>query len=143
MGHLFYLIGIFILIAISSNLINFGNYHKIRKWIQTFKKVTQKDPQVSDFREKKDHEIYVTYNSISVIEFFWYMIGITSNSWYVFTCLILLNLIFNVISFGLPSGLFGKTLLRIFLVIKIFVVLILILNHFHFHKDWLQLFFTD
>jgi len=139
MGHLFYLIGIFILLAISSNLINFNNYFKIRNWIQTFKKVTQKDPQVSDFREKKDHEIYTTYSAISVVEFFWYMIGITSNSWYIFCSLIFLNLMFNVIAFGLPTGIIGKTLLKIFILTKIIVVISLILNHFHFHLDWLQL----
>lgn len=139
MGHLFYLVGIFVLLTILSNNYNLNNYYRIRFWINTFKKVTQSDPKVGDFREKKDHELFLVYNSFSVFQFFWYLIGITSASWYVFCTLILVNFLINLIVFALPQSLFSRIILQSFLVLKSLTVLALILNHFHFHYDWFLL----
>jgi hypothetical protein len=139
MGHLFYLIGIFVFLSLLSNLFNLSKYYKIRFWMNTFKKVTSKDPQTSDFRDGKDQDIVSVYTSFSVFQFFWYLIGITSASWYIFGIIIILNFLVNLIVFNLPQSLIGRTILHTLLSTKILVVLALILNHFHFHYDWLLL----
>lgn len=139
MGHLFYLVGIFVLLTIISNLFNLNSYYRIRYWINTFKKVTQSEPKSSDFREKKDHDIFLVYNLFTLCQFFWYLVGITSASWYIFISLIVVNFLINLIVFNLPQGAFGKIILHLFLTSKLIVVFALILNHFHFHYDWLLL----
>ena len=139
MGHLFYLIGIFVFLSLLSNLFNLSKYYKIRFWMNTFKKVTSKDPQVSDFRDKKDQDLFSVYTSFSVLQFFWYLIGITSASWYIFGTIMIFNFLVNLIVFNLPQNLIGRTILQALLSTKILVVLALILNHFHFHYNWLSL----
>jgi hypothetical protein len=107
--------------------------------MNTFKKVTSKDPQVSDFRDKKDQDLFSVYTSFSVLQFFWYLIGITSASWYIFGTIMIFNFLVNLIVFNLPQNLIGRTILQALLSTKILVVLALILNHFHFHYNWLSL----
>jgi hypothetical protein len=139
MGHFFYLIGIFVWMAIFSNLLNFSKYYTIRNWVATFKKVTGKDPEQADYRDKKEFDIQLVFNSLLSFEFFWYLIGITSASWYIFVALIVLNFFLSTFTFGLPTGIIGKYLLKTFIFVKLCVVILLILNHFHFHLDWLSL----
>jgi hypothetical protein len=139
MGHLFYVVGIFLILALASNFLNFNNYYKIRNWLITFRKITKKDPSKDEFREKKDQEIFATYTSISLFEFFWYLIGITSSSWYIFCTLIVSNFLLNIVTFAVPTGFIGKYIFKFFILIKILMILILILNHFHFHKDLFSL----
>jgi len=139
MGHLYYLIGIFIWLAVLSNFYNLDKYYKIRNWISTFKKVTKKEPEVSDFREKSDHGVFSVFSSVSLLEFFWLLIGITSASWYIFCCLLVLNFLTSAIVFGLPTGIIGRYFLKVYFVLKLCMILGLILNHFHFHQDWLSL----
>jgi hypothetical protein len=107
--------------------------------MNTFKKVTSKEPQTSDFRDKKDQDIFSVFTSFSVFQFFWYLIGITSASWYVFGSIIILNFLINIFVFSLPQGIIGRIILHALLSTKVIVVLALILNHFHFHYDWLSL----
>ena len=140
MGHIFYLIGIFVFLTLLFNIYSLSNYYKTRYWINTFKKVTKNEPKPTEFRNKKEYEIYLAFSACSIFQFFWYLIGITSASWYIFGSIILVNFLANLIIFSLPQSLIGKTILGSFILLKILILLLLILNHFHFHYDWLLLF---
>lgn len=139
MGHIYYLIGIFIGLSVFSNLLNSLKYYKIRHWIETFKKVTSKEPLQSDFRESQDYNIYTAYNSFAIFQFVWFLLGISSKSWYIYLTILLIDFILNNIIFTLRPGFLGKSLIIFYLLFKFVLVFLLILNHFHFHLDWLQL----
>lgn len=140
MGNLFYLLGILVFLTLLSNLINLNKYYSIRYWINSFKKVTGKEPRSEDFRQKSDYDVYLVYSAFSILQFFWYLIGITSGSWPVFSILILANFLILRITYSLPQTFVGKTILHLHLLLKVVVVIALIMNHFHFHYDWSLLF---
>jgi len=138
-GHFYYLIGIFITLSLFSNLLNCLKYYKIRHWLETFKKVTRKEPIQSDFREKTDYNIYTVYNSFSIFQFLWYLIGIASKSWYIYLVILFFDFLVNNLIFNMKSGILGRIIFLVYLVFKFIIVFGLILNHFHFHYDLLLL----
>jgi len=139
MGHLFYFIGIFIFLSALSNVINFNAFFKIKNWIVTFKKVAGKDPVKSDFRNKGDYNTYTTYTTLSSIESFWMLLGIVTQSWYVFISILLFNVLLNLILSIFKANFIEKILLNVYGVFKLLCILALVVNHFHFHFDWLSL----
>lgn len=140
-GHIFYFIGLFILIMSFSNMFNFLKYISIKNWSDTFKKVTGKDPKKAEFRSLEDYNIFSIYVTFVFVEFMWILVGLTSSSWYVFLTLLFLELFYRFfISITSLTFLFNKIIGQIFYCLKFIVILLLILNHFHFHLDWIELF---
>ena len=84
LANFYYFIGLFILICSFSNLINFFKFSKIRHWISTYQKVTNVDVSKKDFRKIEEYNIFTIYSIFTICEFVWFLIGLVSNSWYVF-----------------------------------------------------------
>jgi len=138
-GNLFYFIGLLILIMSSSNLINFLKFFKIRKWTLTFKKVTGNDVDRKDFKSNEDYNIFTIYSTFVLFESIWFLLGLITSSWYIFLGLTTLSVLVRIINF-LKIDFISKIVGFSFQIIKFLIILALILNHFHFHLDWLQLF---
>jgi hypothetical protein len=107
--------------------------------MQKFKSVTGNNPVVSDFRSKEEHDLYISSNAIGVIDFFWFLLGLITNSWSVFLGLLVMQFIFKSILNVLNFEPFQKSLGILFQILKVFIILALILNHFHFHLNWIDL----
>lgn len=137
MGHFFYFIGIFVFLGSLSNVINFNSFNKIKNWIITFKKIAGKTPVKSDYKNKGDYGVYTTYTTFASMESFWMLIGIVTQSWYIFISILLLNVVLNIILTIFKSNIIEKLLLNVYGVCKLICILGLIVNHFHFHYDWL------
>jgi hypothetical protein len=140
LANFYYFIGLFILICSFSNLINFFKFSKIRHWISTYQKVTNVDVSKKDFRKIEEYNIFTIYSIFTICEFVWFLIGLVSNSWYVFLSLILLSFTTRFIAKLLNHNIVYNTLGFTIQFIKFSAILILILNHFHFHLDWIELF---
>jgi hypothetical protein len=139
LANFYYFIGLFILICSFSNLINFFKFSKIRYWISTYQKVTNKDVSRKDFRTIEEYNIFTIYSVFTICEFFWFLIGLVSNSWYVFLPLIILSFATRFLARSLKHNFVYSTLGFTIQFIKFSTILILILNHFHFHLDWIEL----
>jgi hypothetical protein len=140
MGNIFYIIGIFIFVLSFSNIFNFFKYLKIKNWAVGFKKVTGKEPDKKEFRSLEEYNIFTGFSIISIVEFFWLILGLATASWYVYLSIIILGVIirhtcritkitFLEYALGFPYNL-----------AKVFMILFLIINHFHLHLDILELF---
>ena len=141
LGHIFYFIGLFILIMSFSNMFNFLKYISIKNWSDTFKKVTGKDPKKSEFRCIEDYNIFSIYVTFTFVEFIWILIGLTSSSWYVFLSILITELFYRFyISVTSLTFFVNKIIGQIFYCLKFIIILLLILNHFHFHINWIELF---
>ena len=138
-GNLFYFIGLLILIMSSSNLINFLKFFEIRKWALTFKKVTGNDVNRKDFKSNEDYNIFTIYSTFVLFESIWFLLGLITSSWYIFLGLTTLSVLVRVINF-IKINFILKIVGFLFQTIKFLIILALILNHFHFHLDWIQLF---
>jgi hypothetical protein len=138
-GDIFYFIGLLILIMSSSNLINFLKFFEIRKWALTFKKVTGKDVDRKDFKSNEYYNIFIIYSTFILFESIWFLLGLITSSWYIFLGLTTLSVLVRIINF-LKIDFISKIVGFSFQIIKFLIILALILNHFHFHLDWLQLF---
>lgn len=140
LGHIFYFFGLFIVLTSLSNLINYFKYLKVRNWSETFKKVTGKSPVIIDFRNQDEYNIFITYPLFSIIQTIWLIFGVISNSWYIFFLIIFLSTILSYFNRKVNILIIEKLTGFIFSLIKLVVILALIINHFHFHYDWIELF---
>lgn len=131
-GNIFYLFGLLVFVISFSRLFNYSKIIQIQDWISAFKKVAQKEPTKSDFRSKEDYSLFLGYGTISIIESIWILIGLLSGNWQIFLLLVLSSFLLKNILEYLPISIkkiFGFT----YSLIKSLTILVLILNHFHFH----------
>lgn len=140
--NFFYFSGLVILVFSFSNLINFFKFNKIRFWAKTFKKVVKKDVDKSDFKSHEDYNVFVLYSLFSFLEVVWILFGVASsalNHWIVFLALLLFNIIVRILykysNFPM-TNIFGG----LFSFMKFSIILLLILNYFHFQNDILTFF---
>jgi hypothetical protein len=137
-GHIYYFIGLFILIFSFSNLFNFFKFSKIRDWYIAFEKVTKKTIARKDFRNDKDYNIFILWSVFNFFELTWIVLGLATKSWPIFLSLIIFELLTKLISKNLKFRFISKTFGFSFQMCKFIIILILILNHFHFHQDLLN-----
>lgn len=140
LGHIFYFFGLFIALMSLSNLLNYFKYLKVRKWSETFKKITNRPPIITDFRNKDEYSTFVTYPIFLVLQMIWFLFGLVSNSWYVFFTMIVLNTLLSYFNKSVNILFIEKITGFTFSLIKLVVVLLLTINHFHLHYDWIELF---
>lgn len=139
LGHIFYFFGLFIALMSLSNLLNYFKYLKVRNWSETFKKVTNHPPIMTDFRNKDEYNVFITYPIFSFLQMIWFIFGLISNSWYVFLTIIVSNILISYFSRSINFLLIEKIIGFSFNLIKLVLVLLLIINHFHLHYDWIEL----
>lgn len=140
LGHIFYFFGLFIALMSLSNLLNYFKYLKVRKWSETFKKITNRPPIITDFRNKDEYSTFVTYPIFLVLQMIWFLFGLVSNSWYVFFTMIVINTLLSYFNKSVNILFIEKITGFTFSLIKLVVVLLLTINHFHLHYDWIELF---
>ncbi len=137
-GHLYYIIGLIILMLSFSNIIHYYRFINTILWIQSFVKISGSPPTSKDFRSEIDYTVYLNFNSFTSIGFYWTLLGLITNSWVVFLYMIVLHFVLKFIldsKFITVSKHFGF----LFNIIKSSLILLLIINHFHLHIDLLKL----
>jgi len=136
MGDLFYAIGLIVIILNLSILIRFKRYFNINEWISKFKFISNRNPNISDFRSEMDSHLLTYWYFTTIFTTFWLISGLLSKYYTVFTLIMLINIILNYL-----SRIFEKykniqfILLFLKSVIMISIVTFLVVNHFHLHID--------
>lgn len=136
MGHLFYFFG---LIVVLFNIFNISRYKRIfelREWMIKFKEVTGRNPVATDYRKKDDKDILTAWSLSIILTSLWIFFGLLSKSWYVFLFILLMNTIINLITKLIGEfNMFAFAIHFIKNILILFLIVFLILNHFHLHLD--------
>jgi len=136
-GNIYYLVGLIIFVLSLFNIFSFYKIQEIKKWILSFKKISGKDPGDSDFKNKNDIKLVLSYSSIITLEFIWMVLGILTNSWYIFIGVILFSYLFNTFVNIIKIDIIQKYLGILIYLLRSAVILALIVNHFHLHINWI------
>lgn len=134
LGHIFYFFGLIIFILSINRIFQYFKLIEIKEWLLAFKKVTQKDPTKTDFRSIKDYNLFITIGCLSLFETFWIILGFLTPNWMIFLTLFLSGFLLKQI-LDFSSFSIQKIVGLIFTILKSLIIFILVLNHFHFHKD--------
>jgi|LakMenEpi03Aug12_release.lakeMendotaPanAssembly.Ray.scaffolds.fasta_scaffold54809_4 hypothetical protein len=135
LGHIYYAFGLIIVVSLLTILIKFNQISNIREWYSKFKKVTGKTPKEKDFRSKEESVLYSSFSSVLLFEFSWTILGLLTNSWYVFLLLFIITLIINLIKRPIEFTFIDKVLGFIIILLKLLIYLYLVINHYHLHFD--------
>ena len=139
LGHIYYIIGLFVLVTILTHLSKFKKIQSVIEWVDKFKNVTGKQPQKEDYRSKEELNLFLGISILAVIEFIWIICGLVTSSWYIFLSLFIYSIIIRLIIKPIKFTLFGKIMILHFIIVKFLVYLYLIINHFHLHYDTLSI----
>ena len=136
MGHLFYFVG---LIVVLFNIFNISKYKRIfelREWMIKFKEVTGRNPVATDYRKKDDKDILTAWSMSIILTSFWIFFGLLTKSWYVFLSILLINTTINLVTKIIGEfNMFAFTIHFVKNALILFLIMFLILNHFHLHLD--------
>lgn len=137
LGNIYYFLGIFLFFISFCKTLAYFKFIDIKEWVIKFKKITGKNPEKEDFRNEGDRSFFIGFGCLSIIESVWLICGLLSNSWIIFSILIvsgiLIRQFISLISFPLQ-----KVIGTSYSLIKTILILILSINHFHFHIDLYQ-----
>lgn len=138
--HIYYLIGILVVLTLSYQIFNFKKFEKLNQWLISFKKVTGENALKSDFRHIDDYNMILTRNIYAIFEMMWVLLGIITNNWFVFIWLIIYSKFFGMAVKNIRYTYLGKAMFFKLLLGKFIIYSFLILNHFHFNIDiWQEL----
>lgn len=142
MGDFFYSIGLFIIILNLASLIQYKKIFDITEWLSKYKLVTGKNPVIEDFRNKNDHDLLLFWSFTVVSTVLWMLFGLLSNQWIIFLFIFLINIALNSIK-KIFSSIKKVKLFLTFIksFIGLSIIIFLVLNHFHFKLDLMDILF--
>jgi hypothetical protein len=121
---------------------NFFEYYKAKRWFLSFKKITGKSPTNKDIKHD-DLDKIKKFEGVLPLTYFWWILGILTPTWKVFLTLLTFNLILNFICQKIGEFTLSVKIIKLFnLILNTFILLILVLNHFHLHLDLFQVAYT-
>jgi len=134
-GHIYYFLGLLLFLANLGIILKLNKILKTQNWVQSFLKVTNKNPNKKDMPEG-EYQDFVSFNSVMIVNFLWIFFGLISQSWKMF--LLTLSIIF-LINFLLVLFSKIKFLTNILNFTKVCIITVgialLVINHFHIHID--------
>jgi hypothetical protein len=139
LGHIYYAIGLLIVLLSLSMIINFKKISSIKEWFSKYKKITGKKPETKDFRNEEERKLYSGIMVLSTIEFTWVVGGLLTGNWYAFLSLLIYSLVINLISRPIKYTIIDKIIAFHFLFLKFLLYLFFVINHFHLHYDILTI----
>lgn len=135
-GHIYYAIGLFILLISITAIIKHNKYWKIHEWYTKFQEITKRKPNDNEFDSKIDFDLYRGFPVLFLVEFLWVIIGLLTNSWYIFSGVLIYSFLIGAISKIIGKWSMISKILRLHLLILRFITyLYLIINHFHLHYN--------
>lgn len=132
---IYYLIGILVILSVFSSTLRFNKIYSVKEWKEKYEKIIGRKPDRKDYRTKKEYLLLESHNVLSLFEFFWVLAGLFTSSWYIFSTILFLSYVFNLLLKPIKWSVFYKFLLFIFIIIKISIYLWSITNYFYFHIE--------
>jgi len=141
LGNIYYFFGLLFFLLDLGLLMKFHRIQKIKSWIESFQKVTQKKPKKEDMNSE-DYKIVNAYESIILFNFLWIFFGLVTKNWKLFLTVLIFNFFINLILNSVKSY---RIVFYLFESLKFCVILSTIgfsvINHFHLHIDIFDLIF--
>ena len=135
LGDIYYFIGLIIFLADLGLIMKFSKIQKSKKWVEAFFKVTKRRPNKQDMGTETFQELNSS-NLILTLNFLWIFFGLITKSWKFFLFVLFINLLLNAIINKVQNIKSLSTLIGyIKMILLTFIILLLVINHFHLHKD--------
>jgi hypothetical protein len=132
---IYYIIGILLFLSVLSNTIRFNKIYSIKEWKEKYEKIIGRIPDRKDYRAKKEYFLLQSYNILSSFEILWVLLGLITNSWYIFAFILILSYILNIILNPIKWSIVYKIFIFTFILVKISLYLWSISNYFYFKID--------
>lgn len=137
-GHIYYALGLIPLLMTLAMLVKLSEYNRIKEWYIKFEEITKSKPKKTDFRTPEEYNTYTGISGIVIVDFLWIILGILTQSWYIFLTILAISIIINGVKKLTSINVVSDILTSIILITKFSVYLYLIINHFHLHYDTWQ-----
>lgn len=138
LGDIYYFLGLLLFLVDLGLLMKYSKIQKTKNWVDAFLKVTKRKPNKDDMKSEDFQELN-SFNSVLTFDFLWMFFGLITNSWKFFLLLLVVNFILNIIINQSKSF---KKVIFILGFVKICLITssigLLVINHFHLHKDLYQ-----
>jgi hypothetical protein len=138
MGYIFYGFGMLVLLSCIVSIIQFKRINFVNEWFVKYKEVSGKAPKAEDFRSKKDLNLHTNRNLLGGVELLWILLGLLTNNWPIFLFIFITSMMLKVIFGSIKYTLIGKIISMKFLIFRILIYSILILNQYYLHLDLLS-----
>lgn len=138
LGHIYYTIGLIPLLMSLAVLIKLRDYNRVKEWASKFEEITKSKPKKTDFRSTEEYSIYTGVSGVLAVDFIWCVLGLLTQSWYVFLSILTISLVLNFVKRSINLNPISTIITSIILITKFSVYLYLIINHFHLHYDTWQ-----
>jgi hypothetical protein len=138
LGDIYYFLGLLLFLVDLGLLMKYSKIQKTKNWVDAFLKVTKRKPNKDDMKSEDFQELN-SFNSVLTFDFLWMFFGLITNSWKFFLLLLVVNFILNIIinqSKSFKKVIFILGFLKICLITS--SIGLLVINHFHLHKDLYQ-----
>jgi hypothetical protein len=138
--NLYYLIGVFVLLSVISQLLKFKKLFSVIEWYDKFEKVTGNKAKKEDFRNESEWNIFISTNILLLIEGFWVIFGFITNNWFIFILLVIYEKILRLLFNNIRYSLIVKFLYLKFYILKAILYGFMIVNNFHIGLDLWKIF---
>ncbi len=134
-AHIFYLIGVLFVIRTISSIKSFQSLHSIKEWRAIYLEKIGRVPKDSEYRDKKELDLYQTNLALNMVEIIWLLIGLFTTNIYIFLSIIFMFIFISRIQKSFAFTVFEKSLSMIFIISRFSLYLLLIVNHFTYQYD--------
>ena len=134
LGHLFYATGLFLFCFSLLRTISYSHFIDIKEWVVKFGEKIKKSPAKLDFRNEKEYNFFVSFGCLSLIDVLWFFVGLLTPNWKIFGLFLIFTFLIRFVLEKLPfpiQKIIGTTIS----LFKTALILVLVLNHFHWHLD--------
>src|ERR1035437_4371699 len=99
MGHIFYIIGLLILLSELLLLTSYSKILKASEWVDAFKKINKRNPHKKEYRSEEEYKLTVFFGTFVVFEFIWCAFGLIGASWKIFCIIFILGILIRIIRY--------------------------------------------
>lgn len=142
LGHIYYTIGILIILLQINSIMDINKISYISLWSKKFRRISGKDPIDTDFKDSSDITLIQKYLIFVSIEMTWLLFGLMTNSWKLYFITLISSFLIGQIIKRLGNLTIITFLTRFISIFRFSITLFLIINHFHLHIDlieWIKL----
>jgi hypothetical protein len=120
-------------------LMRFNKIQRIKNWIESFFKVTQKKPKKEDMNSE-EYKLVNAYETLMMTNLLWMFFGLITKSWKLYAIVLVANFLMNLLLINTKKF---RVLNYIFEMIRFLLVVLClgfaVINHFHLHIDIVDL----
>lgn len=140
-GDLFYFVGLIVAFINLSMIPILNSVLKTEEWVLSFQKINGRFPSKLDFKDDNQMKKMNAFYYHTIFSTVWMFLGLVSKSWFVFLSVLLINfLVMRILDkIGIHKN-FSKYTRIVLVTFNTLVIFFLVLNHFHFHFQFLEFF---